>query len=154
MFPAHSTAMDHGDLTAMSQEGTDMNARPLSHSNAVLFAAIGGLFLASTTAQADRLAPWLSPAFYGDELDRCTAELRTALDMSGAASLQHTVTNIEKVAAYYVFDIETSIADSTGAVINRAKTSCKSHRFRVQTTVEVTNQAPVSNARLASAVID
>ena len=131
-----------------------MNTQPLWHRNAMFSAAVAGLILASTTAQADRLSPWLSPAFYSDDLDRCTVELRTELDTTGATSLQHTVTDIEKVAAWYVFDIETNIADGAGNVISRATTRCRSHRFREQTTVEVTYQSPVSNARLASITMD
>ena len=48
-------------------------------------------------------------------------------------------------------DNDTNIVDETGAVIRRAKTRCKSHRFREQTVVEVTYQSLDSNARLASA---
>lgn len=154
MAQAQSRAMGHRGLIANPQEGSHMNTLHFSRKTATFLAAIAGLILVSTTAQADRHSPWLSPASYGDDLDRCTIELRTELNTTGATSLLHTVTDIDKVGAWYIFDIETNIADSTGTVIRRAKTRCKSHRFRERTTVEVKYQSPVSNARLASTIID
>lgn len=127
-----------------------MNTQYLSRKTVTFLAAIAGLILVSTTAQAD----WLSPAFYGDDLDRCTVELRTELNTTGATGLHHTVTDIDKVGVWFVFDIETNIVDATGAVIRRAKTRCKSHRWTEQIVVEVTYQSPISNARLASTTID
>lgn len=124
-----------------------MNTQHSSRKTVTFIAAIAGLIMASATAQAD----WLSPAFYNDDLDRCTVELRTELDTTGATGLQHTVTDIDKVGVWFVFDIETNIVDDTGAVIRRAQTRCKSHRFRERIVVDVTYQSPVSNARLASA---
>ncbi len=112
----------------------------------MLLAAITGMIMISATAQAG----WLSPAFYGDDLDRCIAELRTELDTTGATGLQHTVTGIDKVGVWYVFDIQTNIVDGTGAVIGRARTHCKSHRFKEQTRVEVKNRLPATAAQLAS----
>lgn len=127
-----------------------MNTQQLSRKNATFLAAIAGLILVSPKAQAD----WLSPTFYGDDLNRCTVALRTELDTTGAAGLHHTVTDIDKVGFWYVFDIETNIVDSTGTVIRQATTRCKSHRFKEHTALEVTYQPPVSNARLASSTID
>jgi len=112
----------------------------------MFLAAIAGMIMVSTTAQAN----WLSPAFYADELDRCTVELRAELNTMGATGLHHTVTDIDKMGVWYVFKIETNIVDDTGAVIRQAKTLCKSHRWNERTVVEVTNQPPVSNVRLAS----
>lgn len=124
-----------------------MNTQYLSRKSVTFLAAIGALSMVSATAQAD----WLSPAFYGDDLDRCAVELRTELNTAGATSLQHTVTDIDKVGVWFVFDIETNIVDETGAVIRRAKTRCKSNRFREQMVVEVKYQSRISNARHASA---
>jgi hypothetical protein len=154
MAEVQSTAMDHSDLIAHPQEDSDMNTQQLSFNTATFLAAVVGLFLVSTTAQADWRPPWLLPALYGDDLDRCTVELRAALDTTGATSVRHTVTDIDKVGVWYVFDIETNIADGTGTVIRRAKTLCKSHRFEEHTAVEVIYQSPASNALLASTTID
>jgi hypothetical protein len=142
--------MDERVLIAYPQEDNDMNTQQLSRKKATFLAAIAGLILVSTKAQAD----WLSPTLYGDDLDRCTVELRTELDTTGAAGLHHTVTDIDKLGVWFVFDIETNIVDSTGTVIRQAKTRCKSHRFEENTAVEVTYQFPVNNARLASTTID
>ena len=124
-----------------------MNTQHLSRKTVTFLTAIAGLIMLSATAQAH----WLSPAFYNDDLDRCTVELRTELDTIGATGLQHTVTAIDKVGVWYVFDIETNIFDDTGANIRRAKTRCKSNRFREQIIVDVTYEFPVSKSRLASA---
>ena len=51
----------------------------------------------------------------------------------------------------FVFDIETNVVDDTGAVIRRAKTRCKSNRFREQIVVDVTYESPVTKTRVASA---
>ncbi len=123
-----------------------MNTQRTTRKTIALFTAIAGMIMATTTAQAHML----SPAFYADELDRCTAELRTELNTTGAAGLRHTVVDIGKVGVWYVFDIQTNIVDDDGAVIGQAETRCKSHRWREQTVVNVKSQAPNSNLRLAA----
>ncbi len=123
-----------------------MNTQQTPRRTVTFLTALAGLLMVSATAQAH----WLSPAFYGDELDRCTVELRTELNTTGATGLQHTVTDIDKVGVWYVFDIETNIVDDTGAVIRQAKTRCKSHRWKEQTVVRVTSQPPAGNVLLAS----
>jgi hypothetical protein len=110
-------------------------------------AAIAGMIMITTTAQAD----WLSPAFYGDELDRCAAELRTELSMAGVTRLRHTVTDIDKVGVWYVFDIQTEMADDADTVIGQVKTRCRAHRWNERTSVEMTSKFPVSNTRIALA---
>lgn len=142
--------MDERVLIANPLEDIEMNTLLTSRKTATSLAAFLGLALVSATAQAD----WLSPVLYGDDLDRCTIELRTELDTTGATSLKHIVTDIDKRGVWYVFDIETDIADATGTVIRRAKTSCKSHRFSENTTVEVKYQSPASDVRLASTIVD
>jgi hypothetical protein len=124
-----------------------MNTQHSPRKTITILAAITGLIMTATTAQAD----WLSPAFYGDELDRCAVELRTELNMKGVSRLRHTVTDIDKIGVWYVFDIRTEMADDTDTVIGQAKTRCKAHRWNERTSVEVTNQLPANNARLASA---
>jgi hypothetical protein len=106
-----------------------------------------GMIMTTTAVQAD----WLSPAFYGDKLDRCAVELRTELNMTGVTHLRHTVTDIDKVGVWYVFDIRTEMADNTDTVIGQVKTHCKAHRWNEQISVEVTNQLSASNTQLASA---
>ena len=123
-----------------------MNTQHATRKTITLLTAIAGLIMATTTAQAHML----SPAFYADELDRCTAELRTELNTTGAAGLRHTVVDIEKVGVWYVFDIQTNIVDDDGAVIGQAETRCKSHRWREQTIVDVKHQSPNRGMRLAS----
>ena len=109
-----------------------------------------GLFLFAPAAQAD----WLSSAFYGDKLDQCAVELRTELhidgDMVGVTHLRHTVTNIDKVGVWYVFDIHTEMADDTDTVIGQTETQCKAHRWNEQINIEVTKQLSASSTRLAS----
>jgi len=123
-----------------------MNTQHSPRKTIIILAAVAGLIMTATTAHAG----WLSPAFYGDELDRCAAELRTELDLTGATRLSHTVTGIDKVGVWYVFDIQTEIADDTDTVIGRTKTRCKAHRWNEQTSVVVTKQFSANNTRLAS----
>jgi len=139
--------MDRGVRFSQPHEDNEMNKQPSPRRTAMLLAAISGMILISATAQAG----WLSPAFYGDDLDRCIVELRAELDTTGATGLQHTITGIDKVGVWYVFDIQTNIVDGTGAVIGQAVTHCKSHRFKEQTLVEVKNRLPAAETQLASA---
>jgi len=125
-----------------------MNTQHSPRKTRTIPAAIVGttiLILTTSAAQAD----WLSPAFYGDELDRCAVELRTELNMTGVTRLRHTVTDIDKVGVWYVFDIRTEMADSAGEVIGQTETRCKAHRWNERTVVEVRHLLPVSDVRLA-----
>jgi len=125
-----------------------MNTQHSPRKTRTILAAIIGtavLILTTTAAQAD----WLSPAFYGDELDRCAAELRAELNMTGVTHLRHNVTDIDKVGVWYVFDIRTEMADSAGEVIGRTETRCKAHRWNERTVVEVTKQLLAADVRLA-----
>ena len=122
-----------------------MNTQHSPRKIITILAAIAGMI--TTTAQAD----WLSPAFYGDELDRCAVELRTELNMTGVSRLRHTVTDIDKVGVWYVFDIRTEMADETDAVIGQATTRCKAHRWNERTAVEVMYEVPTGSLQLMSA---
>ncbi len=122
-----------------------MNTQVLTHKAILPLITIAGL-LAGATVQAGILAP----KFYENELDRCTGELRTHLNMSGATRLHHAVTDIEKIGVWYVFSIKTEVFDVTGKVTDQAATHCKSHRWSERTVVEVTSQFPGGNTRLAS----
>ena len=123
-----------------------MDTKRTSCKTPILWAAVAGLILSAGIVQAEML----SPALYGDELDRCAAGLRTQLDLQGAARVQHNVTDIDKVSAWYVFTIRTTVFDDTDTVMASATTRCKAHRMTPQTVVEVTIQPVVKNARLAS----
>ncbi len=109
--------------------------------------ALAMMTMTTTVVQAD----WLSPAFYADELDRCAAELRAELILTDVALLRHTVTEIDKKGVWYVFDIDTEMANEEGAVIARTETLCKAHRWNEQTVVEVTYSTPVNDIQLAQA---
>jgi len=124
-----------------------MNTQYSPRKTITLWAAIAGMILVATTAQANML----SPALYGDELDRCTVELRPELNTTGATRLQHTLTDIDKVGVWYVFEIRTIVFDDNDAVMSWATTHCKANRWTEETVVEVTNQPPAAGTRLASA---
>ncbi len=126
-----------------------MNTQHSPRKTTLLAAVVGtiAMVMAAATAQADML----SPALYGEKLDRCAVELRSELNTAGAARLRHTVTDIDKVGVWYVFDIQSETLDETGAVTGQATTLCKAHRWTEQTVVEVRDAFPVSDMRLASA---
>ncbi|MFQ5634056.1 MAG: hypothetical protein ACE5G3_01820 [Gammaproteobacteria bacterium] len=112
-----------------------------------LLATIAGMLMAAGTARAD----WVSPAFYSDELGRCTVELRSRLGTPRAAGLRHTVTDIDKTGVWYVFDIQTDVVDDAGAVIDRVQTRCNAHRWNEQTRIRVKGRSATVGVRFASA---
>jgi hypothetical protein len=128
-----------------------MNKQQSTRKTATILAAIIGMIMFTTAAQAD----WLSPAFYGDKLDQCAVELRAELHMDGnmvgVTHLRHTVTNIDKVGVWYVFDIHTEMADDTDTLIGQTETHCKAHRWNEQISVEITKRLLAGDTRLASA---
>lgn len=148
-MPAQSIAIDRKGRYRQPLEDTDMDRQysPRKFIGIFVAIAIAVMSMATTVAQAD----WLSPAFYGDELDRCAAELRSELDLTGVARLRHAVTEIDKMGVWYVFDIHTEMANDAGAVIARTDTRCKAHRWNERTVVEVTYSTPVSDIHLAQA---
>jgi len=113
------------------------------------WAAVTGMLMVAATVQADML----SSTLYGDELDRCTTEIRSELNLADVTRLQHTLTEIDKVGVWYVFDILTTAYDNTDAVMVEATTHCKAHRWTGETVVDVTNRSRAANdqTRVASA---
>jgi len=138
--------MEHGNQFGYPHKDTAMNTPHAARKTSIRLIVIAFTFMTTAAAQAD----WLSPAFYGDELDRCAAELRAELDLTGVSRLRHNVTNIDKVGVWYIFDIHTEMVDNTDTVISDVKTSCKAHRWNEQTIVDVTIRLPASNLQFAS----
>jgi len=104
------------------------------------WAAVSGMLMVATTVQADMM----SSALYDDELDRCTTEMRAELNLDGVARLQHTLTDIDKVGVWYVFDIQTTAYDDMDTVMIAAAIHCKAHRWTGETIVDVTDQVDVT----------
>jgi hypothetical protein len=129
-----STAMDQTGPIKPTEEDDEMNMKISTRKIIMQWVAVTGMIMATATVQADRL----SSALYGDELDRCTVELRPELDLTGVTRLQHALTEIDKVGVWYVFEIRTLAYDDTDTVMTTATTHCKAHRWTGETVVEVT----------------
>ncbi len=110
-----------------------MNAQHSLRKAIILLATIAVMIMSTTAVQAS----WLSPAFYGDELERCAAQLRTELNLNDVALVRHDVTEIDKVGVWYVFDIRTALVDAADTVISEVETRCKAHRWNERTVVDL-----------------
>ena len=73
-------------------------------------------------------AELLSPALYGNELQRCITEIRSQASADANQALRHRVTNVSKAGAWYRFEIETLALQDSGFV-SFAMTECTAHRY-------------------------
>ena len=92
-------------------------------------------------ANADEL---LSRNHYGNELDRCVAQIRSDIAAGPETRLEHKVTDVSKDGAWYNFTIVT--VGNNGPVT----TACRANRFNDDTRV-VVESARNDATRLASA---
>ena len=86
------------------------------------------------TANADELLP---PGIYGNELDRCISEIRSALGTTTASAIRHDITGIEKQGAWYSFDITTARIIDADTTEDIATTECRAHRFNDRTKAQI-----------------
>jgi hypothetical protein len=128
--------MDRIGPSQPTEEDDEMNIKYSPLGIIKKWAFITGMVMISATVQADRL----SSALYGDELDRCTTEMRSELNLTGVTRLQHTLTDIDKVGVWYVFDIQTTAYDEMDTVMVTVAAHCKAHRWTGETVVDVTEQ--------------
>ena len=89
-------------------------------------AALAGTSIASAE-------PLLSIKNYGNELERCVAQIRADINAGSATELEHRVTQISKDGAWYRFTIETSAAAETVPVIS----TCEANRFNELTRLDI-----------------
>jgi hypothetical protein len=128
--------MDQTGPSQPTEEDNEMNTKYSPSKIIKRWAAVTGMLMAAATVQADMV----SSTLYGDELDRCTAEMRAELNLAGVTRLQHTLIDIDKVGVWYVFDIQTMAYDDMDTVMIAAATHCKAHRWTGETVVEVAEQ--------------
>jgi len=98
-----------------------------------LSAATAVLLATFSVANADTL---LSPAHYGDELDRCVSEVRAELDSPADTRMRHSVVNIAKSGAWYTFTIESEVLATDESVSMTANSECRANRFTTATQVK------------------
>jgi len=89
--------------------------------------AITALLMATANiASADEL---LSPVHYGEELDRCVAEIRGELGSPNDTRMRHTVSDISKSGAWYRFYVTTEVLATDDSVAQTAASECRANRF-------------------------
>jgi hypothetical protein len=100
--------------------------------------------IASGAAQVANANDLLSRNHYGDELDRCVAQIRSDIAADSDLTLQHKITEVSKDGAWYKFTIETANGTET------LTSSCQANRFNSQTQVAI-ESTQNNSTRLASA---
>lgn len=75
----------------------------------------------------------VSPAHYGDELDRCINEVRKYLGQSEQAKIRHEVTAIDKHGSWYEFELLSApyVGDTLSAAALSSR--CRANRFNNST---------------------
>ncbi len=108
--------------------------------NSIKPAILAALIALSGVANAAEL---LSPNHYGNELDRCVAEIRAGIAAGPQTELKHQVTEVSKDGAWYKFVIETQ--DGGKSVTS----NCQANRFSSETRLDI-KTGTVDATRLAS----
>ena len=92
---------------------------------------------AASLANAEQL---LSINNYGNELERCVAQIRADIDAGPTTELEHRVTDVNKSGAWYQFTIETR----TSAAATPVTSTCEANRFNELTQLDI--ELPETNA--------
>ena len=125
--------MDRRVRNETTEQEPDMTISNPLHKTLISATALGLTLIGANPAAAGQL----SPALYGEQLDRCAAAIRA--DMAGpeTARLQHELTSVERTRLWYVIEIRTTARDGADRITDEAVTRCKAHRWTEQTIADI-----------------
>jgi hypothetical protein len=130
-----------------SKEPPTKRENTMINSNMSKILAAAALLIA--TSNIAGAAELLSPLHYGDELDRCVAEIRAELAPASDTRMRHSIFGIEKSGAWYTFAIQSEVLSADDSISATATSQCSANRFDATTRVDKLSIEASADAQMA-----